>query len=220
MKVLKEIEVKIKDDEILKIFLERVCLDFLVELQRCAKDLGENPMGYRERTKSSFLFPALQNNSVRTLMEVYYNNGARNFVDFYSLDKTRECSYLIEFKHCFFGTKQEKLGENEKNKWEEVNKQIAKLTKEEVNEYIDSKKTIYGISFYVLTVADKKDKANEEIEDKVIKNIEKEMKDFDWGWIEELPEELYYDESDEEEDRYSHIVLLGKIRTIEKPIKK
>lgn len=46
------------------------------------------------------------------------------------------------------------------------------------------------------------------------------MKDFDWGWIEELPEELYYDESDKEEDRYSHIVLLGKIRTIEKPIEK
>lgn len=57
------------DDLVVKNFIERVCIDFEVELERTQRELGENPLCYREKTMSSFLFPALQHNSVGTLLE-------------------------------------------------------------------------------------------------------------------------------------------------------
>lgn len=197
-------------------FIERVCIDFELELERTVRELGENPLCYREKTMSSFLFPALQNNSVRTLMEIYYHNGHRNYLDFYSLDKTRECCYLIEFKHRFWGSNQKEFDKRDLLKWDEVNEQINKLEKETVNEYIDSQKTIYGISFYMLTVIMPKEKSNEEIRESMIEKIQKCIPNYDWGWIYELPEILnYQDKEDNQFYKYSHIIFLGKVRKID-----
>lgn len=206
------------DDLVVKNFIERVCIDFELELERTQRELGVNPLRYKEKTMSSLLFPALQNNSIRTLMEVYYQNGHRNYLDFYSLDKTRKCSYLIEFKHCFWGYKQKEFNKKDLSKWNEVNEQIEKLEKEIVNEYIASDKTIYGLSLYMLTVTvPKEENDNEKVEKNIIAEIKKDMPDCDWGWVYELPEVLNYidNETDSEIDKYSHVIFIGKVKKLD-----
>lgn len=221
-KIGNEIKNKLKSKRVIN-FIERVCIDFELELERTERELGENPLCYREKTMSSFLFPALQNNSIRTLMEISYKNNERdNFLDFYSLDKTRECCYLIEFKHRFWGSNQKKFHKMDIERWNNVNEQIAKLDKETVENHIDSNKDIYGISFFMLTVCTKKENMNDEIE-KIIKgNIENDMNDYHWGWICELPKTLNYenhdldDEPDDESIKYSHVIFLGRVTDIDK----
>lgn len=206
------------DDLVVKNFIERVCIDFELELERTERELGENPLRYKEKTMSSFLFPALQNNSIRTLMEAYYQNGSRNYLDFYSLDKTRKCSYLIEFKHCFWGNTQKEFVQRDIAKWNEVNEQIGKLEKEIVNEYIDSDKTIYGLSLYMLTVmVPKEENDNEKVEKNIIAKIKKDMSDFDWGWVYELSEDLNYvrDDSGNVINKYSHVIFIGKVKKLD-----
>ncbi|MGL6099896.1 MAG: hypothetical protein ACRC0G_09775 [Fusobacteriaceae bacterium] len=207
---------KIKD-LVVQNFIERVCIDFELELERTPIELGENPLRYREKTMSSFLFPALQNNSVRSLMEVYYNNGSKNFLDFYSMDKTRKCSYLIEFKHIFWGSNQIEFQKHDLSKWEKLNNQLDKLEKTSINEYIDNDndKTIYGISFCMLTIIAQTESENNKIEAKIKSQIKKHMPDCDWGWMYELPKILNYTENNEEVDKYSHVVFLGKVKKLD-----
>lgn len=45
---------------------------------------------------SSVIFPALMKSTRRAAMEIYYNNGNRNFLDYYAMDEFRENVYLIE----------------------------------------------------------------------------------------------------------------------------
>lgn len=206
-------------DSVVTNFIERVCIDFELELERTVTELGENPLCYQEKTMSSFLFPALQQNSIRTLMEVYYNNGQTNFLDFYSLDKTRKCSYLIEFKHRFWGNTQKDFLKNDIAKWHQVNEQIGKLDKKAINEYLDSDKNIYGLSLYMLTVTVPKEETdNNKIEKYIISKIEENMSDYNWGWVYELPEALNYtnnNESDNEVDKYSHVIFIGKVTKLD-----
>ncbi len=96
-------------------FLKSACDSFFDELIEAKKDLGEHPLKYREQAIKSYLLPALNKVSKRTLMEVYFNSGKpdsdvkdkRNFADFYSLDNERENRYIIEVKHSWhtFGQK-------------------------------------------------------------------------------------------------------------------
>lgn len=205
-------------DSVVTNFIERVCIDFELELERTVTELGENPLRYKEKTMSSFLFPALQHNSIRTLMEIYYYNGHKNYLDFYSLDKTRKCSYLIEFKHCFWGNTQKEFVQRDIAKWEEVNKQIGKLDKKTINEYLDSDKNIYGLSLYMLTVMVPKDENdNEKVEKNIIAKIKKDMPDYDWGWVYELPEDLNYvkDDSGNIINKYSHVIFIGKVTKLD-----
>lgn len=222
------------ENSVVEKFLERVCIDLELELRRTVSthELGENPLCYREETLGSFLFPALNGNSIRTLMEVSYTvtenkKEVSKFVDYYSLDKTRKCSYLIEAKHSFWQTYKSKFYETNKKRWRIVNEQINRYEPEIIKEYIDSEKDIYGISFYMMTVVSNKDMPQKEGEAKILENIEKEFKgpdleEPDWIWIYTLPEELQDDVCDEdgdtteedEEEIYSHFVILGKVRKV------
>lgn len=188
-------------------FIEEVCRNFIEEIQKGFEDLRENPLNYREKTMTSYLFPALNKSSKRSLMEVYYNNGEKNYADFYSLGKNGNTSFIIEFKHAWG----DKIDKYNINKWIKVNNQLEKLVnlgKEVLNDYIDSGKSIYGMSFYLLVNFFDKNKDMKNERKKVKRALSTDFGDADWYSEWEVPTEM-------QEEVYSIVTMIGKVRKLD-----
>ncbi|MHD0316285.1 hypothetical protein LIY46_14010 [Fusobacterium varium] len=195
------------------IFLETLSKKIICELMGYYDDFKENPLIYRERTLSSVIFPALMKSTRRAAMEIYYNNGNRNFLDYYAMDEFRENVYLIETKHLFLEDK-EKFGKFFLNRWEDLNKQFEKIEIEVVNEYIDSKKNIHAISLAVIVPWFFSEKENSL--EKYTNIVKEELKNLDWLYIYDLQDsEIYKNEFPDVDVYYPWIMLAGRIKTVE-----
>ena len=150
----------IKKGSKVEAFLKSACDSFFDELIEARKDLGEHPLKYREQSIKSYLLPALNKVSKRTLMEVYFNTGSpdseikdkRNFADFYSLDEERENRYIIEVKHSWHTFGQKKLRKDTIDKWEVVNGQLDRLfeNRETVKKFVDKNGSLYCVSMIII----------------------------------------------------------------------
>lgn len=189
-------------------FIKAVCISFKEELLQGFKDLNESPLHYRERKISSYLFPALNKNSKRSLMEIYYNNGRKNHADFFSLGKDSKSAFVIEFKHAW-GDKIDKVNIE---KWKTVNEQLENLynlDKETLNEYIHCKEFTYGISFYLLVNFFDRDFDMEKERKKVKEALSGEFSDADWYCQWDVPEEM-------KDETFSIVTIIGKVRKLDK----
>lgn len=195
------------------IFLETLCKKIIREFIGYYDDFKENPLIYRERALSSIIFPALMKSSKRASMEVYYNNGNRNFLDYYAMDEFGENVYLIETKHLFLDERG-KFGKYFLNKWEELNNQFKKIEKEAVNEYIDSEKNIYAISLAVIVPWFSNEKENSVLT--CINTVKDNFKDLDWIYTYDIQNlEIHKNEFTDGTIYHPCIILTGKIKNIE-----
>lgn len=212
-------------DKKVESFIRNISKDFLTNLENSVIDEFldvecDNPFEYREKTLTSFFFPALLSNSKGALMELVYEKKSKNFLDFYALDKSGTCSYLIEFKQRFWKKTNKDVSAKLATKWEEVNSQIKKLTKKAVTTCIDTGKTIYGISYLVVPVLSPLERENKETRKMVLDSINNHetLKDYDWMTIYEIPTEPYdlsFNPYDEDKSKYSHVLLIGKVKKIQ-----
>lgn len=219
---MKKFEVKYEMPVSVENFIKNVCKDYLLELKDSFEVLGENPLHYRERQLSSFLFPALLNNSKKSLMEVSYYKEENIkgddkkkvlYADFYSLSKDKKKSYIIEFKQAWDCLERKDLYKISKDRWERVNEQIENLKKKNVNEMIDGEKDIYGISLYTLVVFTG-EQDNKKIKEMLSEKIDNKFSDAHWVYIEEVEDNL--ENPDDNGVRFKYIVLLGKVKVIDK----
>lgn len=220
---MKKFEVKKEIPISVENFIKNVCISYLSELKDSFDVLKENPLHYRERQLSSFLFPALSKNSAKSLMEVsYYKEENKKgeddkkkvlHADFYSLSKDNKESYIIEFKQTWDRLERKELYKKAKDRWKRVNEQIDNLKKRNVNEMIDGEKDIYGISFYTLVVFTKEED-KKKIKEMLSEKINTKFNDAHWIYIKEVEEDL--EDLADDGTRFKYIVLLGKIKVIEK----
>lgn len=212
----------IQIDKKVKTFIKNISNDFMENLENSIKNYFlsieyDHPFEYRERTLTSFFFPALLSNSKGALMELGYKKTNTNFLDFYALDKNSTCSYLIEFKQCFWRKSNEKATANLTKKWKEVNQQIEKINKTCTKNYIDTEKTIYAISYLFIPILSPINRNNDETKKLVLDSVNQDLKNYDWMALYEVPKEphdLTYNSDTKAKSKYSHVLLIGKIKKI------
>ncbi len=199
--------------EDLKKFIEDVCNKFIKELRSGKKDLGENPLEYRERTLSSYFFPALMKSSRRSLMELYFEKDgekdrARRHADFYSLSHDGKYSYIIEFKQVWneSGLTNGKIIE----RWNIVNEQLKDMNKENIK-FIDNGKKIYGISFLVIVTIKKVGINRIDCKMELENILKSEFKDAHWIMNWKVTEDLK-DENDV--DSFEYVTMIGKVNKL------
>lgn len=213
-------EVKFKKvvDNKTQAFVENICNGFKKELEEACIEIGEDLLQYRERTMSSILFPVLEKNSTKTLMEVgFLKDDKRRSLDFYSLDKNNERCYFIEFKHCFDKSSVKHLAKYNLQKWEKVNEQIKDLNVD-TSGYIDGNKDMFGISIFMIVVqTDFKELEKENNNDrysKLYNKINEQFLEADWYWIYETPEKLIKLPKDKKNLFYSNVAFIGIINEV------
>lgn len=210
-------EVKFKRDveKKVQIFIKNICNEFKKELEEACIEVGEDLLQYRERTMSSILFPALEKNSTKTLMEIgFLKDDKRRSLDFYSLDKNNERCYFIEFKHCFDKSSVKNLAKYNLQKWEKVNEQIKDLNVD-TSGYIDANKDMFGISIFMIVVQTEVKEENINNFHQILDNkINSQLKDADWYWISEIPKKIIELPKDNKNLFFSHIAFAGIINEV------
>ena len=206
-----------KNDSVINNFLSLFCFNLTEEIKSYYEDFGENPLKFRERTLSSIIFPAFMKSGKRAAMELYYYDERfkkRNFLDYYILDKERNVSYLVEFKHAWDNAESEDIDKFNLDKWLIVNDQIDKLNIESVNQYIDSGKEIYGLSIYMLITQSNHKKHDCNSFNNLMQKIQKNFS-YDWIYTQKWNKNdgvLFFEENN---FYYPFMTLVGKIKKIE-----
>ena len=205
-------------------FLKNTCDSFVDEVRQASIDLGEHPLKYREQSLKSYLLPAMNKITKRTLMEVYFNSGdiesgimdKRNFADFYSLDEDMKNRYITEVKHSWHTFGQKKLRKDTIDKWNKVNEQIERLVEnsDAVKEYVDKNGTIYCVSMIILvTYKVENPKAKTHLEYETLKEIilnEIGKTEVEWIYSWDVGTDLE-DKKDEYNYEYPTVTLIGKV---------